>query len=79
MDKTVSIGIGSLLSYYIIMFREIKMKNQEEFLDKTEKGGNENDIRDKEEENATKIDEVFTDQQKVKLKYKIRRYYMNPP
>ena len=39
-------GIGSLLSYYIIMFREIKMKNQEEFLDKTEKGGNENDIRE---------------------------------
>ena len=77
MDKTVS--MGSLLSYYIIMFREIKMKNQEEFLDKTEKGGNENDIRDKEEDNATKADEVFTDQQKVKLKYKIRRYYMNPP
>ena len=71
--------MGSLLSYYIIMFREIKMKNQEEFLDKTEKGGNENDIRDKEEDNATKADEVFTDQQKVKLKYKIRRYYMNPP
>ena len=42
------------------------MKNQEEFLDKTEKGGNENDIRDKEEDNATKADEVFTDQQKVK-------------
>ena len=61
------------------MFREIKMKNQEEFLDKAEKGGNENDMRDKEEDNATKADDVFTDQQKVKVKYKIRRYYMNPP
>ena len=55
------------------------MKNQEEFLDKSEKGGNENDMRDKEEDNATKADDVFTDQQKVKVKYKIRKYYMNPP
>jgi len=44
--------------------REIKMKNQEEFLDKAEKGGNENDVRDKDDDNATKADDVFTDQPK---------------
>ena len=45
------------------------MKNQEEFLDKAEKGGNENDVRDKDDDNATKADDAFTDQQKVKVKY----------
>ena len=48
-----------------LWFREFKMRNQEDLAKKVAKGTTENDNKDKEEDNSTKVDESAFDSQKV--------------